>query len=187
MLLQVIICSTREGRLGGHVGTWAAEQAIKHGKFDVETIDLAEVNLPLFDEPKHPRFKDYKHDHTKAWSAIIDRADAYVFVTPEYDFSPPASLVNALQFLLNEWAYKAAAIVSYGGVSAGTRGAQVTRSLLTALKVMPMFEAVNIPFFAQYLNKETGVFDPGDVQAKAAVAMLDELFKWSTALKTMRV
>lgn len=186
LTLQMIVASTREGRKGPLVASWALECARAHGKFDVELVDLAVVNLPLFDEPKHPRFADYQHAHTKAWSATISRADAFVFVTPEYDYSAPAALVNALQYLVREWAYKPVGFVSYGGVSGGTRGVQMTKQLVTALKMMPMFEAVSIPFFAQYIDKETGAFDPGELQAKAATVMLDELLKWATALAPLR-
>jgi NAD(P)H-dependent FMN reductase len=184
--LQIIVASTRDGRSGPRIGEWFYRQALAHGKFDVELVDLADVDLPLFDEPRHPRFAQYEHSHTKAWSEIVDRADAYVFVTPEYDYAPPASLVNALQFLVREWAYKAAGFVSYGGVSAGTRGVQITKQILTTLKVVPMFEAVAIPFFAQHVDKTTGVFDPGPTQAQAATVMLDELLKWTEALQTLR-
>ena len=69
-------------------------------------MDLAEVNLPVFDEPEHPRFRKYQHEHTKAWSARVARADAYVFVTPEYNFSTPPALLNAIDYLVHEWAYK---------------------------------------------------------------------------------
>ena len=184
--LQIIVASTRDGRSGHRVGEWFAEQARAHGKFDVEVVDLADVDLPFFDEPRHPRFGQYEHSHTKAWSEIVDRADAYVFVTPEYDYAPPASLVNALQFLVKEWAYKAAGFVSYGGVSAGTRGVQIAKQILTTLKVMPMFESVAIPFFTQHIDKTTGAFDPGPTQAQAATVMLDELLKWTTALQPLR-
>jgi NAD(P)H-dependent FMN reductase len=187
MKLQIMVVSTREERKGSAVAAWFLERARAHGKFDIELVDLAEVDLPLFDEPKHPRLRDYVHEHTKAWSAIVDRADAYIFVTPEYDFGAPASLINALQYLVTEWAYKPVGFVSYGGVSAGTRGVQMTKSIVTSLKMMPMFEAVAIPFFTQYIKADTGVFDPGEVQAKAAIVMLDELLKWATALKPMRV
>lgn len=186
LTLQIIVASTRPGRQGAAVGAWATEQARAHGKFEIEVVDLADVNLPFLDEPKHPRFAQYEHEHTKRWSATISRADAFVFVTPEYDFGPPASLINALQYLVKEWAYKPAGFVSYGGVSGGTRGVQITKSTVTSLKMMPMFEAVSIPFFTQYVQAETGAFDPGDVQAKAAVVMLDELHRWTVALKTLR-
>ncbi|HEX5520776.1 MAG TPA: NADPH-dependent FMN reductase [Longimicrobiaceae bacterium] len=183
--LQVILASTRQGRQGPYVYRWFLEQARGHGGFEIEEVDLAEVDLPLFDEPRHPRLGQYEHAHTKAWSATISRGDAYVFVTPEYDYSAPPALINALVYLVHEWAYKPCGFVSYGGVSAGTRAVQMAKQTVTTLKMMPMFEAVAIPFFNQYINDETG-FDPGEVQAKAARAMLDELLKWSDALRPLR-
>ena len=186
MHLQIFVCSTREGRKGPLVAAWFREQAEKHGRFDLELVDLAEVGLPLFDEPHHPRLMNYQHEHTKAWSAAVSRADAFVFVTPEYDHGAPAALVNALDYLVHEWAYKPVGFVSYGGVSAGTRGVQMTKQIVVALKMMPMFESVAIPFFARHIDMDAGVFDPGEVQADAAVVMLDELLRWAEALRTLR-
>jgi NAD(P)H-dependent FMN reductase len=94
--------------------------------------------------------------------------------------------VNALDFLVQEWAYKPAAFVSYGGVSAGLRGVQMAKQQLSALRMIPVVEAVAIPMFSQHLDAETGRFDPGEVQQKAAAAMLDELLKFSQALKPLR-
>jgi len=184
--LHIIIVSTRPGRAGLPVANWFIERAQQHGKFATEVIDLATVGLPLFDEPRHPRLRQYEHEHTKAWSRTIERADAFVFVTPEYNFGPPPSLVNALDFLVHEWAYKPCAFVSYGGVSGGTRAVQMAKLIVTALKMMPMFEAVVLPFFTQQIDKEKGLFTPPKVQDDAAVTMLDELLEWATALKTMR-
>ena len=184
--LHIIIVSTRPGRAGLPVADWFVSQARRHGKFALEVIDLAKVGLPLFDEPRHPRLRQYEHEHTKAWSRTIDRADAFVFVTPEYNYGAPPSLVNALDFLVHEWAYKPVAFVSYGGVSGGTRSVQMAKQIVTALKMMPMFEAVVLPFFAQQIDKETGVFAPAKIQEDAAATMLDELLKWATALKVMR-
>ena len=184
--LQVVTVSTRQGRLGPKVADWFFERAKAHARFDLERVDLAEVNLPLFDEPHHPRLGKYEHAHTKAWSAIAARGDAYVFVTPEYDYSAPAALTNALQYLVNEWAYKAVAFVSYGGVSGGTRGVQMSKQVVTSLRMMPVVDAVAIPFFTQHIDKTSGQFAPGEVQDKAAAVMLDELLKWSTALAPLR-
>ena len=185
--LHVIVASTRPSRKGPAVADWFTGHARAHGKFEVRVVDLADPILPLLDEPEHPRLRKYSHQHTKDWSAVVDAADAFVFVTPEYDYGPPAALVNALQYLVHEWSYKPAALVSYGGVAGGTRGAQVTKLTLTALKMMPIPEAVAIPFFTQHIDKATGRFDPGEVQAKAATAMLDELLRWATALRGLRV
>lgn len=184
--LQTIVAATREGRHGPKVASWFTDVAKAHGKFDVETIDLAEVNLPFFDEPKHPRFREYTHEHTKAWSALISRGDAYVVVTPEYDHSPPATLINAFQYLVHEWGYKPLGFVSYGGVSAGTRAMQSAKLTAVALKMMPMFESVSIPFFGQHIDKESGEFRPGKVQEDAATSMLDEMRRWSDALASLR-
>jgi NAD(P)H-dependent FMN reductase len=186
MQLQVFVCSTRPARRAPLVAAWFVEQAQAHGRFDVEVVDLAAVGLPLFDEPRHPRLRQYEHEHTKAWSATVTRADAFVFVTPEYDHGTPAPLVNALDYLVHEWAYKPVGFVSYGGVSAGTRGVQMTKQLVVTLKMMPMFETVAIPFFTRYFNADTGAFDPGEEQAKAASVMLDELLRWAGALRPLR-
>lgn len=103
-----------------------------------------------------------------------------MFVTPEYNFGPPPSLVNALDYLVKEWAYKPVGFVSYGGVSAGLRSVQMTKQIVSALKMVPMVEAVAIPFFSRHLDAETGGFDPGEVQEKAARVMLDELVRGPT-------
>lgn len=181
--LQIFIVSTRDGRAGVPVATWFHERAQAHGGFEVELVDLHDIGLPLFDEPHHPRLRKYEHAHTKAWSARVDKADAFVFVTPEYNHATPPSLLNALDYLIHEWAYKPAGFVSYGGVSAGTRGVQMTKQVLAGLKIVPLVEAVNIPFFTKRIHE--GVFDGAD-QEKAATAMLDELVRWSAALATLR-
>jgi NAD(P)H-dependent FMN reductase len=182
--LQIIVVSTRDGRAGLPVATWLHERAKAHGGFEVDLVDLKEVALPLFDEPKHPRFKQYAHDHTKRWSERVASADAFVFVTPEYNYGVPPSLINALDFLAHEWAYKAAGFVSYGGVSGGTRAVQMAKLVLTSLKIVPIPEAVSIPFFAKLID-DKGTFD-GAAQEAPAKAMLDELARWTGALATLR-
>jgi len=186
LVLDVIVASTRPARAGLHVAHWFLERAIDHAGFQVELVDLAQVDLPMFDEPRHPKLRHYEHDHTRAWSAIIDPADAFVIVTPEYNHGPPPALVNALDFLAREWAYKPVGFVSYGGVSGGSRSVQMTKQIVAALKMVPLFEAVTLPFFREHLDLDSGRFDPGEIQERAATRMLDELVKWATALRTMR-
>ena len=95
-VLQVIIGSTRPGRVGKPVADWIIERARARGEFEVVVSDLAEINLPMFDEPNHPRFHQYVHQHTKDWSAIVARSDAFVFVIPEYNYGFNAATTNAL-------------------------------------------------------------------------------------------
>ncbi len=63
------------------IADWFHQLSVEHGKFDAVLVDLAEINLPIFDEPEHPVLQHYRHDHTKRWAASVNSADAYVFVT----------------------------------------------------------------------------------------------------------
>jgi NAD(P)H-dependent FMN reductase len=184
-VLQVVIASTRPGRIGKPVAEWFAARARDHGGFEVEVVDLLEVNLPMFDEPKHPRLGEYEHAHTIAWSAIVARADAFVFVIPEYNYGFNAAIKNALDYLSKEWQYKAAGVVSYGGVAAGTRATQMLKQVLLALKMLPVNDAVNIPFVTQFLNADGAVEANAVMQASADV-MLDELQRLTTHLLPLR-
>lgn len=183
--LAVVVASTRPGRVGIKVGEWFHTHALKDGRFDIDFIDLAEVGLPFFDEPHHPRLQKYTHEHTKQWSARIDAADAFAFVTPEYNFGMPATLKNALDFLHKEWGHKAAGIVSYGGISAGLRSAEATRRVLAALTMFPVNAAVSIPFVAKLLDND-GELHANETMENAATAMLDELRRVDSALRHLR-
>jgi NAD(P)H-dependent FMN reductase len=183
--LQIIIGSTRPGRVGPSVAAWIQDRAVKHGGFEVELIDLAEVNLPIFDEPKHPRFGEYVHQHTRDWSAAISRGDAYIFVIPEYNYGFNAAIKNAIDYLNQEWQYKPLGFVTYGGVAAGTRAMQMLKQVVSALKMVPVTDAVNIPFVQQFLNADREL-QPNEVMEGAATAMLDELERWTTAMQPLR-
>jgi len=183
--LTIIVGSTRPGRAGAPIAQWFAARAKDHGGFDVNVVDLAELGLPLLDEPNHPRLRTYTQQHTKDWSAIVDAADAVVFVTPEYNYGYPASVKNAIDYLHQEWRDKPVGFVSYGGVAAGTRAVQQLKQVVTTLRMLPIFESVNIPFHSKLLDSD-GVFHPGEGLDQAADAMLDELVRTEAALRPLR-
>ena len=183
--LHTIICSTRPGRVGPSVARWFHDFAVRHGQFDAILVDLADFNLPVYDEPNHPVLQKYEHEHTKKWAASVAAADAYAFVTPEYNYGPPPSFVNALNYVYREWNYKPCGFVSYGGVSGGLRAVQMEKLLVTTLKMMPMYEGVTAPMVATLLD-ESRNFKSNALIDKSAQQMLDELLKWATALKPMR-
>jgi NAD(P)H-dependent FMN reductase len=184
--LEIIVASTRPGRLGLPLGRWVEAEARTHGGFDeVELIDLAEVALPFMDEPHHPRLRRYTQQHTRDWSAKVGEADAFVFVMPEYNYGYTAELKNALDYLHHEWQYKPVGLVSYGGVAAGTRAAQMIKQVVTTLKMVPLQEAVSIPFVHQFFDDEQRL-TPNDVMTSSAKAMLDELVRVGGALRPLR-
>ena len=184
-LLQIVIASTRPGRAGEPVARWLEPIARNHGGFRVEVIDLAKVDLPFVDEPHHPYVRNYTKQHTRDWSAKVSEADAFVFVSPEYNYGFSAALKNALDFLFTEWHYKPVGVVSYGGVSAGTRGVQMLKQVLDGLKLSLVFDNVYVPFVQTLIHD--GVFEPGDITNSAAVKMLDELSRMEQALRQLRL
>ncbi|NEA50796.1 NAD(P)H-dependent oxidoreductase [Streptomyces sp. SID10815] len=184
--LEIIVASTRPGRIGPSVARWIEAEAVAHAGFaEVEVVDLAEVDLPFMNEPHHPRLGRYTHQHTRDWSAKVAEADAFVFVMPEYNYGYNAELKNAIDYLHNEWKYKPVGLVSYGGVSAGTRAAQMIKQVVTTLKMTPVFEAVSVPFVQQFLDDDKRL-TPNDVMTGSAKAMLDELVRVTDALRPLR-
>ncbi|MHC5307059.1 NADPH-dependent FMN reductase [Bartonella sp. LJL80] len=183
--LQIIITSTRPGRSGPRLASWLQSYAESHNAFRVEVVDLADIALPLFDEPMHPRAHQYQHEHTKRWSEIAARADAYIFVLPEYDHLPPSSFVNAVTFLNSEWNYKAVSFLSYGGVSGGIRAAETARLMVNAVKMVPILETIPVPGYSQYID-DAGNFKPSTLIEASAKTVLDELFKMNSGLIHIR-
>jgi NAD(P)H-dependent FMN reductase len=183
--LYVIAVSTRPNRAGLPLAQWTFERAKAHGGFEAELVDLRDAGLPLFDEPNHPRLRQYVHEHTKRWSAKIEAADAFIFVTPEYNHGAPPSLINALDYLVHEWAHKPVSFVSYGGPAGGTRAVQMVKPMFVALKMIPLLESVMVPLFANSIDAHH-VFSPSELQETHAKMMLDALAKWIPVLAVLR-
>jgi NAD(P)H-dependent FMN reductase len=59
---------------------------------------------------------------------------------------------RAIDYLHHEWGYKPVGFVSYGGVAAGTRAVQQLKQVVTTLRMLPVFESVNIPFYTQFID-----------------------------------
>jgi NAD(P)H-dependent FMN reductase len=108
-----------------------------------------------------------------------------VFVIPEYNYGYNAPIKNAIDYLNREWQYKPLGFVTYGGVAAGTRAMQMLKQVVSALKMVPMTDAVNIPFVQQFLDDQR-VLQPNDIMESAATAMLGELVRWTTAMRSLR-
>jgi len=183
--LNVILASTRPGRVGAQIGDWFANIAREHGGFDVHVVDLAELNLPFLDEPNAAESGEpYLHEHTRRWSAITSAADAFVLVMPEYNQGYNAPLKNALDYLYTEWHDKPVAFVSYGMTSGGLRAAQQLKTVTLALKMVPVLESVVI-HLRQALDAN-GRLAPTAVMADAAKGVLDELARVTPALAALR-
>jgi len=172
--LQIIIGSTRPDRRGAAVGQWFHALAVRHGRFDVELVDLAEVDLPLLDEPGSPGRSPYTREHTRQWSSTVSAGQAYVFVVPEYNHSYNAATKNALDFLNEEWRHKPVGFVGYGGISAGARAIQALTPVVVSLGMTPLSRAVHIPLINRALAADGSLTTDGRLDG-SALSMLDDL------------
>ena len=183
--LMIIVGSIRPGRVGLPIATWAKSRAEANGEIEVDLVDLAELALPFMDEPNHPRMQKYTKPHTIAWSERVAAADAFLLVTPEYNHSFSPALKNALDFLNTEWWRKPVGFVSYGGVSAGTRGVVALTTTTSGFGMVKVGANVEINFPQKMLVD--GVFIPGEKEEALIVKELSELVELSELLKPSRL
>ncbi|ROV93291.1 hypothetical protein VSDG_06835 [Cytospora chrysosperma] len=157
-----VICgSTRSPRAGPQITEFVHKTIAAHIRsqqktsppmpsMTLELVDIADFNLPLFDEPGIPQAitdypAGYAHQHTRDWSERIAALDAFVFVTPQYNWGIPAGLKNAIDYLFNEWTGKPGMVVSYGGHGGG-RAAGALRTVLQGLRMRTPERTVNLSF-----------------------------------------
>jgi NAD(P)H-dependent FMN reductase len=183
MHIAIILGSTRPGRRGMAVAEWVLSQAAPRSDATFELVDLADFDLPLFDEPFPPAMGKYTKPHTQRWAAKIATFDAFVFVTPEYNRSTSGVLKNAIDFLKNEWRNKAAGFVGYGSLGAA-RAIEHLRQMMGELEVADVRGQVTLSLFTDWENLAT--FHPGPQQAPLLEKMLDQVVAWSRALAPLR-
>jgi len=181
--IAILIGSTRPGRQGEAVARWVHEIASRRDDTQVELVDLKDFPLPHFDEPMTPDHRQYSQPHTKAWAALIERFDAYIFVTPEYNHGPSGVLKNAIDYLYHEWTNKVAGFVGYG-FHGGIRAIEQLRLAMGALQVADVTAQVSLSFASDF--DPSGVFQPRLHQEASVNKMLDQVIAWGEALKTLR-
>jgi NAD(P)H-dependent FMN reductase len=183
--LMVVVASTRPKRAGAPIATWVMDYLATRDDITATCVDLKDLDLPLLDEPEHPRLGRYIHDHTKRWSKLVDAAEAFIFVMPEYNHGYTAPLKNAIDYLHHEWADKPVGFASYGGVAAGTRAVQLLKPVLTCLGILPLTAQVAVPMVASHIEDEA--FHPTKELDEALAVMSDQLVAHSGALPLRRV
>lgn len=189
--LQIIVGSTRPTRAADRVFPWIAEEAIRHGSFDVEVLDLRDWNLPFFQEHMGTigDFADptYSDPVVKAWNSKVAEGDAYLIVTAEYNHSVPGELKNAIDNVFVSFALrnKPVAFVGYsGGIAAGTRAVEHLALIAIEAEAVSLRNSVLIPFVADAFEETGRPKNPATTAALTIV--LDDLSWWSSALSRAR-
>lgn len=156
---MIIWGSSRNGRQGGVVAEWVKRHAAADERFELDFVDLKELNLPFFDEPLSPfsmkdAGQDYTHPEGKAWAQRVAKADGVLIVTPEYNHGYPAVLKNALDWVGPEWIDKPVAFVSYGGASGGSRVVEQLRTVTIELGLVQVANPIHFVFFKKAFNEQ---------------------------------
>jgi NAD(P)H-dependent FMN reductase len=186
--LAIIVGSVRDGRFGPLMGSWIADRAREHGGFEVDVIDLAEVELPLGLPAESPRLAGASYPRPESMSDLtrrLEEADAFIVVTPEYNHSYPASLKAAIDWHFTQWAAKPVAFVSYGGAAGGRHAVLHLENVLTELHAVTIRDGLCFPNYWETFDFESGR-PRDDLAAGYAKTMLDQLDWWATALRTAR-
>lgn len=176
--IAVILGSAREGRFCDTVANWVIENLRPEQDLSIEVIDPARLDLPA-------THAGADHPAVRSLHAALDRADAFVLVTPEYNHSFPGALKLLIDAAREQWKRKPLAFVSYGGVSGGLRAVEQLRLVFAELHVVTMRDVVSIAN-AWDLFDETGL--PADAQnaRNALLHMTEDLKWWARALRNAR-
>jgi NAD(P)H-dependent FMN reductase len=182
--LMIVVGSVRPGRVGLPIATWAAQQAAREADVEVDLVDLLELGLPLMNEPNHPSLRQYEHAHTIEWSRRVERAHAFIFVTPEYNSAAAPALKNALDYLVHEWDQKPAGLICYGGASSGTRAVV---SLLPTITALGLYRANPVLEIRSPGRKiVNGAFIPDEHDSATFSQQLERLTSVGESFRSMR-
>lgn len=184
MKVQIIVGTTRQGRVTDRAAAWVAKAIEQDGKAQAEIVDLVDYPMEFFVEPGSPQYTPDRQPSVgaKKWLDKLVEADAYVIVTPEYNRAIPAVLKNALDNIDFQLSRKPVAIVSHGGVG----GAFASSNLRL---ILPQLDAVAVPATVYMTGASQLLNEQGELSAEVANSpygpqtalkkVLDELY-WLT-------
>ena len=185
--LVILVGSVRQGRFGPTVASWVADRAREHGAFEVEVVDLAELDIPLVLPAVSAKAAGDSYPRPEAMQDVsrqLDAADAFIVVTPEYNHSYPAALKAMIDWHYDQWTAKPVAFVSYGAVAGGRHAVLHLENVFTELHAVTIRDGLSFPNY--YLTWSDG--QPQDGQAEVyAKAMLEQLAWWAKVLRAARV
>ncbi len=182
--LAVIVGSVRDRRFGPTVAAWFAGEAGRRPALRLDVVDLAETALPEV-LPADGAGTSEAPEPVRRLGERLDRADAFVVVTPEYNRSFPASLKTAIDWYVDEWQAKPVGFVSYGGASGGLRAVEHLRQVFAELHAVTVRNSVSFHSCRDRFDDRGSPIDAAGCRA-AAESLLDQLTWWARALRDAR-
>ncbi len=189
MGLQILVFygSYRSDRMGIRLADFIVAGFRARGD-SVELIDAKTVGLPMLDR----MYKEFPPGSAppamEALAAKIKAADAFVFVTGEYNWGLQPGLKNLTDHFLEEWYWRPAAIASYSaGRLAGARAATAWHGTLSEMGMIVISSTLAVGPIAQTLNPDgepTG--DAGRALERSFPRFADDLAWWAEAARAQR-
>lgn len=185
--ILVLYGSYRSDRVGIRLANFIVAGLIERGN-DVELIDAKAVGLPMLDRMYKEYPKGSAPPAMERLAAKIRGADAFVFVTGEYNWGMQPGLKNLTDHYLEEWFWRPAAIASYsGGRLSGAHAAPAWHGTLSEMGMVVISSTLAVANISAALDadgKPTG--SGGDALAKAFPRFADDLAWWTEAAKQQR-
>ncbi|MDQ7249799.1 NADPH-dependent FMN reductase [Dongia sedimenti] len=186
--ILVFYGSYRSDRMGIRLADYAVAQLRARGN-DVALIDAKAINLPILDR----MYKEYAPGTApaalEALAAKIKGADAFVFVTGEYNWGPQPGLKNLTDHFLEEWFWRPAAIMSYSaGRFAGVRSAMTWHGILSEMGMVVISSTIAVGPIGKSLDENARPIGEGGASLERAFPRFaDDLAWWTEAAKAQRL
>jgi NAD(P)H-dependent FMN reductase len=185
--ILVLYGSYRSDRRGIRLALYLVSALAARGE-QVELIDAKAVGLPMLDR----MYKEYPAGEAPAAMADLARkivaADAFVFVTGEYNWGVQPGLKNLTDHFLEEWFWRPAAVASYSaGRLGGARSGLVWHGTLAEMGMAVIPSTLTVGPIGETLDEDgqpTGA--AGAALAKAFTRFADDLAWWTEAARTQR-
>jgi NAD(P)H-dependent FMN reductase len=185
--ILVFYGSYRSDRMGIRLATYIVDRLKKRGEAP-ELIDAKAVGLPMLDRMYKEHPKGSAPPVMEELAAKIRAADAFVFVTGEYNWGMQPGLKNLTDHFLEEWFWRPAAIASYsGGRLSGARANSAWHGTLSEMGMVVISSTVTVGPIAQALNPASEpIGEAGKFLEASFPRFADDLAWWTEAAKAQR-
>ena len=155
---------------------------------NVELVDARAVNLPMLDRMYKEHPKGGAPAALEDLAQKIVAADAFVFVTGEYNWGIQPGLKNLTDHFLEEWFWRPAAIASYSaGRFAGARAALAWHGTLSEMGMVVISSSLAVGQIGQSLSSDgKPIGEGGKALERAFPRFADDLLWWAEAAKAQR-
>jgi len=185
--ILVFYGSYRSDRMGIRLANFIVARLASRGA-DVELIDAKAVGLPMLDRMYKEHAPGAAPPVMETLAGKIKAADAFVFVTGEYNWGMQPGLKNLTDHFLEEWFWRPAAIASYSaGRLSGVRSGPAWHATLAEMGMVVISSTLAVGPIASTLDADGAPTGPaGDALQQAFPRFADDLAWWTEAAKAQR-